>query len=104
MEMIEKSGLIKFTNKVFGKEGIYKSEIWFNSLKYEKTFFPSSWSREKVVTKIYEAYDNFIANGALTYELTRDGKYLIKTFTNEGIKIEMYMTKTGQITSAYPVF
>ena len=35
-------------------------------------------------------------------EFTRDHKYLIKSVTNEGVKIEMYMTKNGKIATVYP--
>ncbi len=68
-----------------------------------KTLFPQLWPREKVISKILEAYDHFIKTGAKNYELKPSGKYLVTGFTDEGIKIEMYITKKGQITTAYPV-
>ncbi len=68
-----------------------------------KTFLPQHWSHEKVISKVLEAYDHFIKTGAKNYKLLANGKYRITGFIDEGVKIEMYITKTGQITTAYPV-
>jgi hypothetical protein len=55
-----------------------------------------------VIEKIYEAYNNFVKAG-LEAEFEK-GKYLIRGFTDEGIKIEMYITTSGHIKTAYPRF
>ncbi len=103
MGTIEKSGLVKFTNKVIHGNGFYKADVIINGIQRPKTFFPQHWSHEKVISKILEAYDHFIKNGAKNYELGKDGKYFVTGFIDEGVKIEMYITKKGQIVSAYPV-
>jgi Bacterial EndoU nuclease len=100
--MIEKSGIFEFANKVVDITGVYKAELlYMGEHVKEITFFPAHWSREQVISKIYEAYDNFIKSGALT-ELRPDGKYLIKGLTNEGIEIEMLISQKGKIVTAYP--
>lgn len=101
MNIIEKSGILKFANKKFGKNGIYKAKVFFNGNEYNKTFFPTDWSREKVISKIYEAYDDFISNGA-NATVTKGGQYKISGLTSEGIEIEMYITKKGRVTTVYP--
>jgi len=58
---------------------------------------------KKVIAKIYEAYDSFKINGAITH-LEKDGKYKIRGLTKEGIKIEMVITQKGHMKTAYPSF
>ncbi len=103
MQAIENSNLIKFANKVMYENGCYKADLVYNgeSIKRAATFFPSDWPREKVIAKIYEAYDQFLS-AKIPYETTRDQKYLIKGLTSEGIKVEMYITKSGKVVTAYP--
>ncbi len=66
-----------------------------------KTFFPQHWSREDVIDKIYEAYENFIKSGATPLE--KKGKYIIDGTTKEGIDIRMFITKNGHLKTAYPI-
>jgi hypothetical protein len=68
-----------------------------------KTFFPQHWSREEVISKIYEAYADFNKSG-IAPELNAQGKYIIHGYTSEGIKIEMIVTQKGHMKSAYPSF
>jgi hypothetical protein len=105
MGTIEKSGLATVVKKTtITSEGFYEADIIINGvLKKNKTFFPQHWTREKVISKILEAYDDFIVKGAKTFELCSDGKYEFEGLTSEGIKIQLYLTKNGQITSAYPL-
>lgn len=104
MGAVEKSGLLKFVRKGVEKNGCYMADILVDGSRVSgKTFFPQSWSREKVIGKIYEAYENFIKSGAIIKK-EAGGKYIISGFTNEGIEIEMYITKKAQITTAYPIF
>jgi hypothetical protein len=102
MGKIEKSGVFEFVNKVVDKTGFYKAELLYRgeSVK-EITFFPAHWSRKEVISKIYEAYDNFIKENAVA-ELKPDGKFRLQGLTNEGVTIEMYITQQGKITTAYP--
>lgn len=103
MGTLEKSGLLKFVRKGVEKNGCYLVDIILDGSRIPgKTFFPQHWSREKVVSKIYEAYDNFIKSGAIP-ELNNKGKYVINGYTNEGIEIQMFITKNGQMATAYPI-
>ena len=36
-------------------------------------------------------------------ELRNDGKYIIQGCTSEGVEIEMFITKKGHLTTAYPI-
>jgi hypothetical protein len=101
MGAIEKNRVFDFVNVIKGKSGFYSADVVINGRSTYKTFFPQAWSREKVTSKIYEAFDNFIESGAPT-ELIRGDKYLVKGIIAEGITIEMYMTKSGKIVTAYP--
>jgi hypothetical protein len=103
LNVLENSGIVKITNKIMGKHGIYKADVWLDGKLFkDKTFFPPDWTRQKIISKIYETYDDFISKGAMG-KLTKDGKYIIRGTTSEGIEIEMYITKSAQITTAYPV-
>jgi hypothetical protein len=103
MNSIEKSGLLDFRNKIMCQNGFYKAKI-FSEGRFIKeiSFFPTHWSREKVVSAIYEAYDEFVKSGRIA-ELGSDGKYFFDGFTKDGVKIEMYMTQNCKITTAYPL-
>ena len=62
-----------------------------------KTFFPSSWSREKVVQVVFEAAQNRI-------ELTDKSKGKLK-FECRGVNnmiIDIVIDNNNVITSAYP--
>lgn len=103
MGAIEKSGVLKFVRKGIEKNGCYMADVFVGEKCIPgKTFFPQSWSREKVINKIYEAYDNFIKSGAIPL-LEKNGKYRVNAFTKEGIEIEMHFTKNGQMATAYPI-
>lgn len=103
MGAVENSGLLTFVKKGVEKNGCYLADIIVDNARVPgKTFFPQNWSREKTISKIHEAYDNFIKNGATAY-VEKRGKYVLQGMTEEGIKIEMYITRNGQILTAYPV-
>jgi len=103
MNAIEKGGVVKFTNKLFYKDGFYKTDLFLGEKIFPgKTFFPGHWSREQVISTLYEAYSNFIKSGQLPL-LGSDGKYKINSIIKGGIEIEMYITKKGRIATAYPV-
>jgi hypothetical protein len=99
---IENSKAIDFVDKVANEYGYYSAQLCENGNHIkDASFFPAEWSRKQVADKICEAYDSFIKNGAII-ESEKSGKYLINGLTKEGIKIEMYITKAGEITTAYP--
>jgi hypothetical protein len=104
MNLLEKSGVIEFADKIVYENDFYQATLRYNSnvVKQTATFFPSHWSREQVMNKIYEAYGNFVKSGSKPI-LTRDGKYVIKGTIEEGIEIEMRITKNGHICTAYPI-
>jgi type II restriction/modification system DNA methylase subunit YeeA len=66
-----------------------------------KAFFPAHWPRQKVIDKILEAYDNYQEKG--TIRSMPDGKHRIKSVTNDGLEIIMYITKDAELKVAYPV-
>ncbi len=101
---LEQSGIITLVNKREDTFGCYEAEPMFNGqMLPKKTFFPQSWSREKVISKIFEAYDNFKAGGATNYTITERGTYKFEAYTNEGIKIQFDITANGQINTCYPI-
>ncbi|HJZ22969.1 MAG TPA: EndoU domain-containing protein, partial [Candidatus Babeliales bacterium] len=91
MGTIEKSGLMKFV-RTAEKNGCYMADIIVGEQSIPgKTFFPQHWSREEVISKLYEAYADFNKSG-ITPKLNDRGKYVIHGYTSEGIKIEMIIT------------
>ena len=73
----------------------------YGTYQPNKTFFPQHWTRETLIKKVFEAYDDFVAKGAKA--VLDKGKYRIQGYTAEQIKVEMLITQNGQITSAYPM-
>lgn len=84
-----------------GKNGVYRAQVIINGVVDYKTFFPCNWQRKKVIAKIIEAYDNFIASGVEA--IFHKGKYSCVGTTNEGINIQMHITLSGNITIACPI-
>jgi vacuolar-type H+-ATPase subunit I/STV1 len=102
LDALKNNNIVKVTNKVMKRAGFYTADIIFEGKLFkEKTFFPSNWSQEKVISTIMEAYDNFKSNGGTA--MIEKGKYRIKGMSQEGITIEMYVTMSGKITTAYPI-
>jgi hypothetical protein len=101
---MEQNVPINFINKEFDKHDCYIAELIIdNNLRVpNRTFFPSHWPREKVMSKISEAYDNFKRSN-LTPILNCKGRYTLRGFTREGIEIEMIMTQDAEIRTAYPI-
>lgn len=103
MGVIEKSGVLEFTNKQIFSNGSYAVELKYLGHKVKDiTFFPAHWTREKIIEKILEACENFVKSGA---EISLESSEVcsIQALTNEGIKIQMYITKNGLINTAYPI-
>jgi hypothetical protein len=102
MHALRKNNILEFVDTVVTKTGFYESKI-FSAGHYvdTKTFFPAHWSREQVIHKIYEVYENFIKSGSKP-NLASNGKYIIKGTIEEGIGIEIRITKNGHIRTAFP--
>ena len=104
MGAIENSNVFQFVNKVVKENGCYSADIIVDGKCFrDKTFFPQHWTQEEVISNIYETYANATKSG-VPLKLEKDGKYLIRGLTNEGIKIEMHITQKGVIKTAYPTF
>ncbi|HRN77924.1 MAG TPA: EndoU domain-containing protein [Candidatus Dependentiae bacterium] len=101
--IIEQSQSFKFINKITHESGFYKADILVNGkLLKDKTFFPSHWTREQVLDAICQVYDSFVKN--IPKEIMeKGGKYVIEASFTDGVKIRMFMTENGLITSAYPI-
>jgi hypothetical protein len=103
MNVVEQAGDIKFVNKFIGRAGVYQADLIVSGISIpEKTFFPAHWARERVVSAIYEAYDNAIQRRTIS-NLRSDGKYVVNGFTCEGVEIEMFITQKGRVATAYPL-
>ncbi len=100
---LEKTGVIDFTNKVVHENGFYKATLSYhgNVVKKTATFFPADWSRREVIEAIYDAYNNFLKSG-LQSEFQK-GKYIVRGLTNQGVTIEMFITQSGHVATAYPL-
>jgi hypothetical protein len=101
---MERSGIIEFADKITYENGFYQATLKCNGeiIKKKATFFPSHWSRERVMRTIFEAYEDFMEKG-LKPVLSPNGTYRIDALTKDGIKIHMRITKKGVIKTAYPV-
>ena len=100
---IRKNGILNFENLIAKETGCYAADLTMDGLRIPgKTFFPADWSRKEVIDKIHEAYRNAIKNGIP--KLENDGKYRLRGYTSEGIKIEMHITQNGHMKTAYPIF
>ena len=83
-------------------QGIYRAKIEvFNprtnswvAKNAPSTFFPKTWSKLRVITEVKEAYCNgtVLPNGKFT------------GISNTGVKIEGWVTSTGNINTAYPIY
>jgi len=101
---MEQNVPINFINKEFNEHDCYIVELIIdNNVRVpNRTFFPSHWTQEKVISKIHEAYNNFKQSN-ITPILNCKGKYTIRGFTKEGIEIEMILTKDAEMQTAYPI-
>jgi hypothetical protein len=103
MHAVKKSNMFEFVDEVIHASGFYKAKLLYKGdFVKEITFFPAQWSRERVISSVYEAYENFLQSGMLV-KINPDGKYVVKGFTREGIEIEMFITQKGRVTTAYPI-
>ena len=98
---------IEFTDKKMYNHGFYSSVFVVNKqTKQISTFFPSDWTKERVMESIHEAHNDFIARNENPIP-NKDGIYIVHGFTKEDIKIELYINCDGDeciVDRAYPLF
>jgi Bacterial EndoU nuclease len=101
---LKRDRIISVKNKAkSGTSGFYTADVTYKGVTKEgKTFFPSNWRPNEVVEKIVEAYKNFDG----VPKSGDNGRFIIESFTNEGVKIRIIMQEnisTAKIITAYPV-
>jgi hypothetical protein len=101
---MEQSVPINFINKEFNKYDCYIAELVIDNNLHvpNRTFFPAHWTKEKVISKIHEAYDDFKKRN-ITPSLNHKKKYIVRGFTSEGIEIEMIFSADDEMKTAYPI-
>ena len=102
---LEKSGLFTLRNKVYGKAELgagefFKADVDFGNgiICKGKTFFPSSYSREKIAQCIFQASQNRIKEIEMPQKNQK--KYECKNINN--ILIDIVIDCENVITSGYP--
>jgi hypothetical protein len=99
---VEKSGILKIVPKIKNRFGCYRAALYYSGKQIAvKNFFPANWPRQKVVTKIREAYNNYMCSH-IKSALRSDGSFIIQGTTQEGLIIEMFINKQGTMVTAYP--
>src|ERR1700730_13437699 len=82
---LENKGELKLLNKKIDKHGVYRADAAIHGLlKLGASFFPQSWNREYVVSKVLEAYDNFVSLNP-RIALQPNNLYQFQGATSEGI-------------------
>jgi hypothetical protein len=81
-------------------KGVYKATTFFDNhrrkgKRKKSTFFPRSWTKDKVVTAIYEAYQNKNISNDI------ENEYLGKS--SEGMNIILCLNEASQVIDAFPV-
>ena len=76
---------------------VYTGDVYVNGVfsKPNSTFFPSNWTDKQVIDAIIEASQNID-------KVINSTTYI--GITNTGMKIEIYLNKLGEITSAFPIY
>ncbi|MBV8660912.1 MAG: hypothetical protein JO129_02095 [Candidatus Dependentiae bacterium] len=104
-EFLEQSGLFKFISKTYANASKGAGECFIGTIDWGngiisnelKTFFPSSWSKEKTAQVIFEATQNrikFIEDVGLGKKFQCQGQ--------NNILIDIVINDKNVITSAYP--
>ncbi|HEV2601450.1 MAG TPA: EndoU domain-containing protein [Candidatus Babeliales bacterium] len=79
--------------------GVMKADLHFlGQVKADKTFFPASWSRKKVLKKIQES----LLNPTELPEL-QGSRWVWVGKTREGIEIRTVFEATGELVTSYPI-
>ncbi len=101
--IIANRDIFNFEYKTITKYGFYKADIFYHGdlIKHGATFFPSHWTRKKVMQKIKEAYVHALENKS-PIVITSQGSQ-IDGLIQEGVIIRMHITNNGVIKSAYPL-
>lgn len=105
-DVLEKSGMFSYVNKIYGRADCGAQECMKATLDFgngimtegEKTFFPSSWSREKVAEVIFQASQNRVQD--ITPKSSPHKHFLCQGLDN--LWIEVIINKKNIIISAYP--
>jgi hypothetical protein len=83
----------------------YKADFSGGDKFYKNiAFFPQEWSKEQVMQKVYTAYESFLKDGATSFSLGKSGRSYILGKISENIYVEIIMSKSGQVITAYPIF
>jgi hypothetical protein len=97
---VEREGTILFKDKnVDIATGAYKAEVSFDGVHYiTKTFFPSEWTREKVLKEIVYSINHAIKEPEIA------DNFLIKFMgkSTNGLRIETYINKNGKVITSFP--
>ena len=101
--ILEAKGYFHLKNTKQMANGVYHGKILRklpngHKIHITKSFFPSDWTQQQVLEKIYEAYNNYDQELTFTYN-----KAVIVSQTNEGLKIKMVITNQGEILTAFPI-
>lgn len=91
------------TNKDEHISGIYRFDWGVEDSKQKgSTFFPHTWSTEKVQEKIIEAYE-YARKHNISPKFQEDSKiFLVSGFTKDGIEIAMVINSEGHMVVAFP--
>ncbi|MCF7900159.1 EndoU domain-containing protein [Candidatus Babeliales bacterium] len=84
-----------------GIAGTYKLIFKGYNRNIPKTFFPSTWTRDQVISKIIEAY-KYAEKNNIPFKKSKNGNIKIIGVTKDNIKINMVLNQNKMIT-AYPV-
>jgi hypothetical protein len=91
LQWIEQNSSIKFLNKKVGPAGSFTADVLIDGVLFEgKSYFPSSWSYETNITKIFESLKNL----SETSILQPNGRWILEGYTQEGIKIQTILEKS----------
>lgn len=99
LEHLEEMGIKLINPRTCEKTGLIISDVLCDGhLELRKTFFPSSWSREKVISKLAEAVQNPIKPPVI-----QGTRGVLFGQTSEGIVVRVIVdVKSGNYITAYP--
>ncbi len=101
LNFLENSGVVNLKNKVIcPKTGIMKADVcWGGRWIQDKTFFPSTWTQEKVMQEAVEILQKY------AHTATPKGTaWIIEGTSNSGTEIYMVIEKSGKISTFYPIW
>ena len=95
---IKQTGIIEVKIIETHPSGAYLAEWSYKGETKRSTFFPDHWTREEVIVKVGEAFQNKIKNNTKP-----NGNTEIIGETSCGLKILIAKDPTGEILSPYPL-